>query len=148
VLSDIIVSEDPFNLISDTGANGYLLEYLVKRAIKLAALAGNPFTVYKLIEGYSGLISSNNRLYIIKLILANYKNTLNEYITDSRLLASVFVDVLYKILPEWDIILRDGIQVKNHSPFITASKEALQILLLDDRTSINSSLQQSYRWTK
>ena len=80
--------------------------------------------------------------YLIITLLQNYKLTVDDNTMGLTVAAINFTNALKVILPGWNKTVRDNKSVSNHTPFITASKDSLTLLLNSPTYAIDAILQE------
>lgn len=142
-----ISNSEPYTLLAASGVSDIYLNYAVKQATESASLAGNYHMVTNLLNNYSGVISMDYRLYLVTNLLANYVNNIDDTTLGPKLASGYFTTALNLIDSNWQITNRNGQNISNHVPWITASNDALNLLEYQQGTAIPAKLQMDLNFT-
>lgn len=145
-LTTYMDSVDPYLILTKQTAPVELLAYAVRTACKIAAKKGNFNIIAKLLKNYTGEITMSYRKYLVTELLANYKLSITDSAIGITTTAICLSHALYNICPTWDLIDRAGTMIFNHTPWVTASDTALDILQWDDRTAVAAIIQKQARY--
>ena len=142
-----MVTSEPYNLLLSSNISGVILTLAITKSLQAAAEAGNVKMVADLVINYNGTLTKNYRLYLITTLLANYKETDDEILLGQELAASNLIALLDIIHPTWLFTSRGNNLVYNHYPWLTASKDALKVLLYFYDTAMPSILQSDNKYS-
>ena len=147
LIAGLISNNEPYTSLSGLTLSDTLLNYCVRTTAEIAALKGNYQAVLNLLSSYTGVITSDYKLYLVTTILNNFKLTQDYISMGLTNVANEIIKALDIIFPKWYLIKRNNEYVINHYPFLTASNDALSVLLCTNRFSISSILQKDNNYS-
>ena len=142
-------SNEVYNILINRGITGIFLLYAIKKSAELSSEVGNYKIAAEVLTNYTGTVTVYYRRYIVTKLLASYKTNVDDITLGPTLAAYYFAKALYGIYSDWDITIRDKTAVAFHTPWLTASNDALLLLSHYPKTAIAAQLQldNTYRLT-